>query len=84
MQILEDGSLYVPFICKECKKPIETKVNMIGTVYYCSPCLREKICYYCDPPRAKEECEGHRFSPTTNNRFMDDKEFVAGTKMELE
>ena len=44
----------------------------------------KKLCRYCDPPVPHEKCPGHSIGPNKENRFMKDKEFVAGSRFELE
>ena len=43
-----------------------------------------QLCRYCDPPVPHEQCPGHSINPTKVNRFMQDKSFVDGSRIEIE
>ena len=84
-----NNELSAPFICKGCNKPI------IGTIYthyptsgsgdyYCKDCTGPAVCKYCDPPLLERDCPGHSISRNTENRFMANKEFVAGSRFEMD
>lgn len=46
--------------------------------------IDNSLCRYCDPPVPHKDCPGHSISRNTTNRFMADKDFVAGSTFEVE
>jgi hypothetical protein len=50
----------------------------------CGKCYHTMICSYCDKPTLLSKCDGHAITKNPNNRFMKDKEFVAGMRFEYE
>jgi hypothetical protein len=72
------------FTCDMCHKPIMGSIYAIESKTMCGHCYSELSCRYCDPPLLEDNCPGHNVSRTTENRFMADKEFVSGSRFELE
>jgi hypothetical protein len=70
--------------CNKCGNDIKGSSYSVSGEIFCGTCYNLSMCQYCDPPVLAVNCRGHRFSPTTTNRFMADKEFVEGTRMEIE
>jgi hypothetical protein len=51
---------------------------------YCATCYHNTMCVYCNPHLPLAECNGHTIEKNPSNRFMKDKEFVAGMRFEYE
>lgn len=49
----------------------------------CPTCYYKLICAFCKPPKRKEDCPGHE-TTGAKNRFVNDEEFVHGTRFEFD
>ena len=76
--------------CTQCGKKVKRVYDIAIGIELCSRCYHTDYCVFCTKGNEpfsyilKKDCKGHKATESTGNRFMDDRDFAYGARMDLE